>query len=108
MKHPISLGLASIMLIGPSSQAVLSNAGSYDMNQLGYHCTRLQGYQRIIIDLDEHPTYTQSCSVTLQRPAHQNRVLWQHQRSYWNCEQKAQHLAQRLTDRGWQCQGTGI
>jgi hypothetical protein len=109
MNHPLSIcGLAGIMFIGPNSEALLSNTTSFDMNNAGYHCTSGQAYRQINITYQDHHLYTQSCNVSYQKNAGANKTLWGNQRNAANCEAKAELIAQRLEDRGWQCQTAGI
>lgn len=109
MKHPLSLcALAGIMLIGLNSEALLSNTSSFDMDNPGYHCTSGQAYRQINITHQKHDLYINSCSVNYQKSAQDIKTLWHNQRNRFNCEAKASLMAQRLKDRGWECQAAGI
>lgn len=102
------LTLAGIMFIGPNSEALLSNASSYDMDYAGYHCSNGRHQSQINIIFEQHPVYITSCNVTYQKNQGKEKVLWTNQRSQQNCEINAKSMAIRLEDRGWQCQVSGI
>lgn len=109
MKHPLSIfSVASIVLIGSNSEALLSNASSFDMNEAGYHCTSGQQSRRINITYHTHDLYLQSCKVNYQKNAQASKTLWSDQRNSVNCESKAELMALRLKDRGWECRMAGL
>jgi|GEM_PF-5032811 len=106
--HLKALSLSTIMLIGPNSEALLSNTAFYDMNHHGYHCLKFQQKGQIFIIHEPHEVYNQVCSVSYKKNQERERILWQHQRNSETCEVRAKQMALRLKDRGWQCQMTGI
>lgn len=109
MNHPLLLlSVASIIFIGPNSEALLSNTSSFDMNNAGYHCTSGKQYRQINITYQPHDLYIKSCKVNYQKNSDQVKTLWSDQRNFINCEDKAESLALRLKDRGWKCQMAGI
>lgn len=99
---------AGIIFVGPNSEALLSNASYYDMDNAGYHCANGQQQSQINIIFKEHPLYLTSCNVTYQKGEGVEQVLWENQRSQENCEINAKSMALRLQDRGWQCQTSGF
>jgi hypothetical protein len=109
IKHPLSIiSLTGIILIGPNSEALLSNPSSFDMSNAGYHCTSGHGYQQINITYQTHALYNKTCSVSHQKNTDAVKTLWHQQRQVSSCEMKAAAVALRLQDRGWQCQTAGI
>ncbi|MFT5420639.1 MAG: hypothetical protein ACI9D5_001389 [Candidatus Endobugula sp.] len=107
--HPLqTVGLLGIILIGPNSEALLSNPSSVDMNNAGYHCTSGQQYRQINIRYQADTFYTETCSVSHQKNTQEAKVLWHKQRNTFSCETKAKAIALRLQDRGWSCQTAGI
>lgn len=109
MKHLLSIfSVASILLIGSNSEALLSNTSSFDMDEAGYHCTSGQQLRRINITYHTHDLYLESCKVNYRKNTEASKTLWSDQRNSVNCENKAALMALRLEDRGWECQMAGI
>jgi len=109
MNNPLHLGiLAGIMFIGPNSQALLSSASSYDMNNEGYHCISGQQVQTINIHYQINDIYNRVCSISRKKNIDKEIILWKNQRTASSCEAKAEAFALRLEDRGWSCRVAAI
>lgn len=100
--------LTGIMVIGPNSQALLSNDSSTVTSYQGYYCLSGQKIKKINIAHQSDPLFNQTCNVSYQANSEQPQILWHQQRSIHNCKTKAALLALRLEDRGWQCRSIGI
>ncbi len=100
--------LAAIIFVGPNSQALLSNAGSYDMKHSGYHCSYVPQFKQINILYDDDNMYVNTCHVVYTKNGEQGKTLWKGQRTNHACVTKAGNLALRLSDRGWHCKTAGL
>ncbi|ODS25090.1 hypothetical protein AB835_00005 [Candidatus Endobugula sertula] len=109
MKHYWAiLTLAGVVFVGPNSEALLSNVSSFDMGYAGYHCTLQQKQREVNIIHHPHPLYVTVCDVTYQKNQQAPQTLWSDQRNASTCEKKAEAIAIRLKDRGWQCKTAGL
>lgn len=102
------MALTGVMLIGPNSEALLSNASAFHMEYAGHHCSNGRATREINIIYKQHPLQSLSCDVTYRANQNPREILWQDQRSLDRCEQQASSIALRLEDRGWFCQTAGL
>ncbi len=108
MKNPLQIAvLAGVMFIGPNSEALLSNAALFDMENAGFHCVDGQEYRQVNIKYKPHNLFIKTCDITYSGNNRQEQLLWATQRNSSSCETKAAAVAQRLEDRGWQCKTAG-
>jgi uncharacterized lipoprotein YajG len=96
-----SLFLLITIFIVTQSQAII-NDSALESNTASFTCRSFQDTQFIHVYLN-HKDQGLPCQVTLETK-HQTIQLLEARRSVKICETKAQTMAQRLEDRGWQCQ----
>lgn len=109
IKHPLYIAsLASIIFIGPHSEALFTNIAYADLDHSGYHCQ--SGYQqkKVTIDYQQSIDNVSSCRVSWQHNQGEEKILWDNLRNTSTCENNAAAIALRLQDRGWQCQTMGM
>ena len=95
-------------IIGPYSQAILSNTAHTDMNYHGYQCHTGLQRQKIVIHYQKNSLYQTSCHVNTQKNSGTEQVLWSAKRNHDICYNNATALATRLIDGGWQCQSATL